>query len=178
MEVNLSCIEENLFKSIKNNGCIYIKLVLKVKFIIFDNEIKIIRLRISNFILVLLVAGMSLCCNVKGIGQSVFGDRDKLLKAFRSSNSTEIRSYMGNFVNIHIAHESGVFTALQAATILDNFFKDHPPTTVTFVVEGESNLSYFCIAKYSSKGIVYRIYILFYNAESKYFIKQIDIEKE
>ena len=126
----------------------------------------------------LFIIGMSSQYSNVANGQTVFDDRDKLLEAFRSSNSTEIRGYMGNFVNIHIANESGVFTALQATTLLKDFFKDHPPNEVTFVVDGESNLSYFCIAKYLSNGIVFRVYILFYNAKSKYIIKQIDIEKE
>ena len=111
-------------------------------------------------------------------GQEGASERDIVLDAFSKSNTKLIRTYMGSYVNIHINDQTGVYTAQQAVTVLQGFFKDHPPISVEFIKDGESNLNYFCIAKYLTKGAKWRIYILFYKTNSKYVIKQIDIEKE
>lgn len=112
------------------------------------------------------------------MGQTTFDNRDKLLDAFSKSNITYIDGYLGNYVNLHVGNESGVYTRQQANSILTKFFKDNPPQTVSFVKDGESKLNYFCIALYTSKGKNWRVYILFYETNNKYTIKQIDIEKE
>ena len=136
------------------------------------------KVRINNFLIVILTLYMSLTIAGEVHGQYGFSERDIVLDAFSKSNTTLIRSYMGNYISLHIIDQTGVYTTQEAVTILQGFFKDHPPKSVTFVKEGESNLNYFCIAKYSTRAKNWRIYLLFYKVNSKYIIKQIDIEKE
>ena len=148
-------------------------------FIIFDiDNKKFNSMRVNSFLLGLLTLYMSLSIAGEVYGQDGFSERDIVLDAFNKSNTTLIRSYMGNYISLHITDQTGVYTTQEAVTILSEFFKDHPPKSVTFVKEGESNLNYFCIASYISSGINWRVYLLFYKSNSKYIIKQIDIEKE
>ena len=134
--------------------------------------------RVNSFSIVILILYMSMSIADEVHGQAAFDERDIVLGAFSKSNTTLIRSYMGSYINLHVADQTGVYTAQQAITILHEFFKNHPPNSVTFVKEGEMNLNYFCIAKYSTKEESWRVYLLFYRSNSKYIIKQIDIEKE
>lgn len=136
------------------------------------------RVAVNIFITSIIILYLSFPFNSTLFGQSGFSGRDQLLEAFKNSNTVEIHNYLGNYVTLHIGDDTGVYTDQQSVSILGRFFKEHPPQRVTFVKEGKSNLNYFCIARYSSKGINWRVYILFYNSDNKYTIKQIDIEKE
>ena len=134
--------------------------------------------RVNGILIVLLTMYMSFSIADEVHGQAAFDERDIVFGAFSKSNTILIRSYMGSYVNLHVADQTGVYTAQQAVAILLEFFKNHPPNSVAFIKEGKLNLNYFCIAKYLSRDEIWRIYLLFYSMNGKYIIKQIDIEKE
>jgi hypothetical protein len=65
----------------------------------------------------------------------------------------------------------------QAVRILQEFFKDHPPTAFKVTYEGVKTESKYSLCDYHSKKEKYRIHLYFMEENNKRLIYFISIEK-
>lgn len=104
---------------------------------------------------------------------------ESIEKAFVSNDETALTAHCGEKVLMTVLGDEGVYSRSQAKLVLKNFFSKWPSGTFKFYFKGkESSDGSFCIGKYTVGANEFRVTINFKNANQKYVIESLDIDRD
>ena len=108
-------------------------------------------------------------------GQTVPGG---LVEALRKGDATGMSEYFHQSLEMTILEKDHIASKNQATRIMENFFKEHPPTGFTVSFEGAKEKSKYAIGALTTSNATFRVNMFFLNLEEKRLIYYISIEKE
>lgn len=102
----------------------------------------------------------------------------RLMKALGQGDATNMADYFHESLEMTILEKDYVASKNQAARIMENFFKEHPPTGFTISFEGTKDKSKYAIGSLTTAEANFRVNIFFLNKENKRLIYYLSIENE
>lgn len=125
----------------------------------------------KGYILVALFISISL--------QSFAGDIPAaLISAFSAGNSNAISAYFGQTVELTLFDQEEIYSKTQAQIILNNFFKENPPSSFKIIHQGGKESSKYAIGSLKTSGNSYRITLLLKASGNDINIHQLRIEND
>jgi hypothetical protein len=87
-------------------------------------------------------------------------DQKEWVKHMLQSDTRKLLNFMSPMVDVDLPTQRGAFNQSQLQNVLNNFFRQHPPTSITIEQQGALNPrnDYF-IGTYTSGEMEYRLYI-------------------
>jgi hypothetical protein len=128
--------------------------------------------QMHRLINILLLAGLLI---LPVSGQTVPAD---LVKAIREGNAKKMSAYFHQSLELTILEEDYVASKNQATRIMENFFKNHPPSGFTISFEGTKEKSRYAIGSLKTGAGAFRVNMFFLNSEGDPLIYYMSIEKE
>ena len=125
-----------------------------------------------RFITILLI---SLPILVPLAGQTVPAG---LVEALRKGDAGSMADFFHQSLEMTILEKDYMASKNQATRIMENFFKEHPPTGFTISFEGTTEKSKYAIGSLTTSGASYRVNLFFLNKENKRLIYYLSVEKE
>ncbi|WMJ75193.1 DUF4783 domain-containing protein [Cytophagaceae bacterium ABcell3] len=104
---------------------------------------------------------------------------DNIMGLIRTANLKELTGYLDKEVKVILPGEEKNYKNTQAASVLDGFFKKHPPSNLSLLHKGKSNKdAQYGIANYSSEDKNFRVYIYLKTIDASLVIQEIKIEEQ
>ncbi|PWJ39109.1 DUF4783 domain-containing protein [Sediminitomix flava] len=86
---------------------------------------------------------------------------DQVGKAMKAHDASSITSLMASKVKINIKNQKGEYDQKGAEAILNNFFKNYPPSSFQYLHKGnDSSVQAYTIGRYKSDKGSFRVYVL------------------
>jgi len=101
-----------------------------------------------------------------------------LIKALGQGDAGGMAEYFHQSLEMTILEKDYMASKNQAARIMENFFKEHPPTGFTISFEGTKEKSKYAIGLLTTSEANFRVNIFFLNVENKRLVYYLSIEKE
>lgn len=104
---------------------------------------------------------------------------DDIVFNIKSGNVKELGKYFNSRIELKINNEGNIYSKAQAEMILRDFFEKDPPQNFVIRHKGSSakGLPYI-IGDLTTDKMNYRAYILFKQINDRYFIQEIQFDKE
>ncbi|MGB4830989.1 MAG: DUF4783 domain-containing protein [Chitinophagales bacterium] len=108
------------------------------------------------------------------------GDLENIAAAISSGNSKELATYFDNTVEVKIANKEGAYSKSQAEAIIKDFFTKNPPTSFSFIHEGNSggNNAHYAIGNLVTSKGTYRTYVYLKKINNKFVIQELKFDNE
>jgi hypothetical protein len=132
---------------------------------------KIIKLIIPFLVMQILCAG----CRSNILYNDI---PDVIITAIKEGNASELAKYFNNNVELALSDIDDMYSKNQAELIIEDFFKNHPPTGFDILHKGGKETSRYAIGNLTTSNGKFRITILIKIQEDKSLINQLRIEKE
>jgi hypothetical protein len=123
----------------------------------------------------LTILCISIAILVPATGQTVDAG---LLKALGQGDASGMADFFHESLEMTILEKDYMASKNQAARIMENFFKEHPPTGFTISFEGTKDKSKYAIGSLTTAEANFRVNIFFLNKENKRLIYYLSIENE
>jgi hypothetical protein len=101
-----------------------------------------------------------------------------LIEALSKGDAGEMADYFHQSLEMTILDKDYMSSKNQATRIMENFFKEHPPTGFKVSFEGAKEESKYAIGELTTSDNSFRVNIFFMNKENKRLIYYLSIEKE
>ena len=101
-----------------------------------------------------------------------------LMEALRKGDAGSMADFFHQSLEMTILEKDYMASKNQATRIMENFFKEHPPTGFTISFEGTKEKSKYAIGSLTTSGASYRVNLFFLNKENKRLIYYLSVEKE
>ncbi len=104
---------------------------------------------------------------------------EEISLALKAGDNVTLSRYIIHMVEISIDDKNDMYSKNQASQVIKTFFQKNTPVNFTIRHEGSSakGLPYL-IGDLKTRNSVYRTYILFKEIDGKYYIQEIQFEKE
>lgn len=113
------------------------------------------------------------------LSNSLFSQSDTLSILLQKGKIEKLSTYFKKQIDIHIPSNEGMYTPLQAGSILKDFFNKHPIKSFEIKHSGESKTnSVYIIGTLSVEDEVYRTYILYRVINGKMLISEFRLDSE
>lgn len=103
---------------------------------------------------------------------------DELSNAMKAGQAAMLAKYFHESLELTVLDKDYVASKNQATRIMENFFKEHPPTGFSISFEGTKENSKYAIGNLSTSEGNFRINIFFMNKDDKRLVYYMSIEKE
>lgn len=117
----------------------------------------------------------SLGCMISLSGQTV---PLELSSAMKAGEATKLAQFFHESLELTILDKDYVASKNQATRIMENFFKEHPPTGFTISFEGTKEKSKYAIGNLTTAKGNFRVNIFFISKDGKRLVYYMSIEKE
>jgi hypothetical protein len=101
-----------------------------------------------------------------------------LTAAIAGGKADGMAEYFHQSLEMTILGKDYMASKNQATRIMENFFKEHPPTDFRISFEGAKEESKYAIGSLATEGGAFRVNLFFLNMEDKRLIYYLSIEKE
>jgi len=118
---------------------------------------------------------ISLGCMISLGAQTV---PDELSNAMKAGQATKLAKYFHESLELTVLDKDYVASKNQATRIMENFFKENPPTGFSISFEGTKEKSKYAIGNLTTSKGNFRVNIFFINKDNKRLIYYMSIEKE
>ena len=118
---------------------------------------------------------ISLGCIISLDAQTVPAELSNAMKAGDASNLAE---FFHESLELTILEKDYVASKNQATRIMENFFKENPPSAFKISFEGTKEKSKYAIGNLSTSKGNFRVNIFFMNKDEKRLVYYMSIEKE
>lgn len=124
-----------------------------------------------------IAAGLILGCStfICLSAQAVPGE---LVSALGKGDAGALAEFFHQSLELTILEKDYMTSKSQATRILENFFKDHPPSGFTISFEGDKEKSRYAIGELTTEGDAFRVNLFFMNRDGRRLIYFLSIEKE
>jgi len=112
---------------------------------------------------------------ISGRGQTV---PPELTDAIRTGNAGKMSVFFHQSLEMTILEKDYMASKNQATRIMENFFKNNPPTSFTISFEGTKEKSRYAIGTLKTKEANFRVNMFFLNRQDDRLIYYLSIEKE
>ncbi len=102
----------------------------------------------------------------------------KLVKALTEGDAETLSEYFHQSLEITILEKEYMSSQSQASRIMQNFFKEHPPSSFTVSFEGSKEKSRYAIGKLHTEKGDFRVNLFFMTQNDVDLIYFMSIEKE
>jgi hypothetical protein len=103
---------------------------------------------------------------------------DELSNAMKAGQAAKVAKYFHESLELTILDKDYVASKNQATRIMENFFKEHPPTGFSISFEGTKEKSKYAIGNLTTSKGNFRVNIFFLNKDDKRLVYYMSIEKE
>lgn len=103
---------------------------------------------------------------------------DEMIVAMKSGDADKLAGFFHESLELTILDKDYVASKNQATRIMENFFKENPPTGFTVSFEGTKEKSKYAIGSLTTSRGNFRVNIFFMNKENKRLVYYMSIEKE
>jgi hypothetical protein len=103
---------------------------------------------------------------------------DELSNAMKAGQAAKVAKYFHESLELTILDKDYVASKNQATRIMENFFKEHPPTGFSISFEGTKEKSKYAIGNLTTSKGNFRVNIYFMNKDDKRLVYYMSIEKE
>jgi len=121
---------------------------------------------------VLMLGGVAL---LPVSAQAVPGE---LVSAIGKGDVNKMAEFFHQSLELTILEKDYMASKSQATRIMENFFKDHPPSGFSISFEGAKEKSKYAIGQLTTEGGSFRVNLFFMNRDGKRLIYYLSIEKE
>lgn len=118
---------------------------------------------------------LSLACLLPLKAQTVPAE---LIEALKAGKADDVARFFHPSLELTILDKDYMASKNQATRIMENFFKEHPPTGFSISFEGTKEKSKYAIGNLVTGEGNFRLNIFFINKENKRLIYYMSIEKE
>ena len=101
-----------------------------------------------------------------------------LSKAMEDGDATKLAQFFHESLELTIQDKDYVASKNQATRIMENFFKEHPPTGFSISFEGTKEKSRYAIGNLTTAKGNFRVNIFFMNKDDKRLVYYMSIEQE
>jgi len=112
---------------------------------------------------------------ISGRGQTV---PQELTEAIGKGNANKMAAFFHQSLEMTILEKDYMASKNQATRIMENFFKNNPPTSFTISFEGTKEKSKYAIGSLKTKEANFRVNMFFLNRQEERLIYYLSIEKE
>ncbi len=102
----------------------------------------------------------------------------ELLEAIKKGDADRMAEFFHQSLELTILEKDYMASKNQAARIMENFFRENPPTGFTISFEGTKEKSKYAIGSLATPKGTFRVNLFFLNKEEKRLIYYLSIEKE
>jgi hypothetical protein len=103
---------------------------------------------------------------------------DELSNAMKAGQAAKVAKYFHESLELTILDKDYVASKNQATRIMENFFKENPPTGFSISFEGTKEKSKYAIGNLTTSKGNFRVNIFFMNKDDKRLVYYMSIEKE
>lgn len=103
---------------------------------------------------------------------------DELSQAMKAGDASKLAQFFHESLELTILDKDYVASKNQATRIMENFFKEHPPTGFSISFEGTKEKSKYAIGNLVTGNGNFRVNIFFINKDEKRLVYYMSIEKE
>lgn len=121
------------------------------------------------------IFSLSLACLMPLKAQTV---PSELIDALKAGKADAVARFFHQSLELTILEKDYMASKNQATRIMENFFKEHPPTNFTISFEGTKEKSKYAIGNLLTEDGSFRVNIFFINKDGKRLIYYMSIEKE
>ena len=118
---------------------------------------------------------ISLGCLLPLSAQTVPGE---LINAMKAGDAEKLARYFHESLELTIEDKDYVASKNQATRIMENFFKEYPPTGFSISFEGTKEKSRYAIGNLTTGKGNFRVNIFFLNKDDKRLVYYMSIEQE
>jgi len=118
---------------------------------------------------------LSLACLLPLKAQTVPAE---LIEALKAGKANDVARFFHQTLELTILEKDYMASKSQATRIMENFFKEHPPTEFSISFEGTKEKSKYAIGNLVTGKGNFRLNIFFLNKDDKRLIYYMSIEKE
>ncbi|MCP4313454.1 MAG: DUF4783 domain-containing protein [Bacteroidetes bacterium] len=126
-----------------------------------------------NRLITILMIGFSFMLPVKA--QTV---PTGLVEAMKAGEAAQVARFFHQSLELTILEKDYMASKNQATRIMENFFKEHPPTGFKISFEGTKEKSKYAIGDLTTSNGSFRVNLFFMNKDNKRLIYYMSIEKE
>ncbi len=102
----------------------------------------------------------------------------ELTIAMKAGEAAKVARFFHESLELTILDKDYVASKNQATRIMENFFKEHPPTGFTISFEGTKEKSRYAIGNLTTSNGNFRVNIFFMSKDDKGLVYYMSIEKE
>lgn len=102
----------------------------------------------------------------------------ELTEAIRRGNANKMSLFFHQSLEMTILEKDYMASKNQATRIMENFFKNNPPTSFTISFEGTKEKSKYAIGSLKTNEANFRVNMFFLNRQDDRLIYYLSIEKE
>ena len=102
----------------------------------------------------------------------------ELTIAMKAGEAAKVARFFHESLELTILEKDYVASKNQATRIMENFFKEHPPTGFTISFEGTKEKSRYAIGNLTTSNGNFRVNIFFMSKDDKGLVYYMSIEKE
>lgn len=102
----------------------------------------------------------------------------ELIQALKAGEANDLARFFHQSLELTILEKDYMASKSQATRIMENFFKEHPPTGFSISFEGTKEKSKYAIGNLLTSEGNFRLTIFFLNKDDKRLIYYMSIEKE
>ena len=103
---------------------------------------------------------------------------DELSNAMKAGQAAKLAKYFHESLELTILDKDYVASKNQATRIMENFFKEYPPTGFSISFEGTKEKSKYAIGNLTTSKGNFRVNIFFMNKDDKRLVYYMSIDKE
>lgn len=101
----------------------------------------------------------------------------EVVRSFEKGDAKGLSEHLNESLEMNILDQKHMVSRNQAVRILQEFFKDHPPTAFKVTYDGVKSESKYSLCDYHTRKEKYRIHIYFMEEKNTSFIYFMSIEK-
>lgn len=117
---------------------------------------------------------LSMACLLPAKAQTV---PSELIEAMKAGKADKAAQFFHQSLELTILGKDYKASKNQATRIMENFFKEHPPTGFTISFEGTKELSKYAIGDLLTSDGTFRVNIFFMNKDDERLVYFLSIEK-